>query len=98
MGYMGCAIAALGSYGFMMVMSYFIGQHYYPVDYHMSHLLGYFGIAAVLYGIGLYALPALGLGDVINGLVRLLLLALFVFIFLRWEHLNLRSLIPHKHH
>lgn len=95
-GYMGCAFAALGSYGSMMVASYLIGRSKYPVDYHLGHIFAFFGIAALLYGAGVYGVAALGLGDIAAGVIRLALLAIYVLAFCRIEHLTLRSLIPRR--
>ncbi|MCM1066131.1 MAG: oligosaccharide flippase family protein [Muribaculaceae bacterium] len=95
-GYMGCAVAAMCSYGTMMVASYFVGRRKYPIDYHTGRLLAYFGVAAVLYALGLYALPLLGLGDILCGVLRFGLLCLFVLIFVRTERISLRALLPHR--
>lgn len=96
MGYMGCAIAALSSYGFMMLASYFIGRHIYPIGYPVGRILTYFGIAAVLYTVGVWLLPMAGRGDIVNGAVRLVLLALFVGIFMKIEKLSPRQLLPQR--
>src|ERR1019366_6553727 len=37
-GYMGAAWATLVCYAAMMVASYFIGQKYYPIDYHLIRI------------------------------------------------------------
>jgi len=96
LGYMGCAVAALCSHGVMMTASYVIGRAKYPIDYHLGHIGAFFGIAAILYGIGLYALPALGLGDIANGIIRLALLCSYVLVFCRIEHVRPGQLIPRR--
>lgn len=90
-GYMGCAVATLCSYGSMMIASYFIGLKKYPIGYQTGRILAYFGIAAVLYGIGLYALPLLNLGAIAEGVIRFGLLAIFVYLFVKVEKINLTS-------
>ena len=90
-GYMGCAVATLCSYGSMMIASYFIGLKKYPIGYQTGRILAYFGIAAALYGIGLYALPLLNLGAIAEGIIRFGLLAIFVYIFVKVEKINLTS-------
>ncbi|MCM1452525.1 MAG: lipopolysaccharide biosynthesis protein [Clostridium sp.] len=55
-GYMGCAWAAFGCYGTMMLASYFTGQHYFPIAYPVKRMLAYVGIAAALYALGLKVL------------------------------------------
>ena len=38
-------------YGTAMLLSYFIGQHYYPIRYDVKGILIYFALALTLYGI-----------------------------------------------
>lgn len=54
-GYMGSAWAALISYFIVMVLSYFIGRKYYPIDYHLGRMGLYTIFAAILYVVGIYA-------------------------------------------
>jgi O-antigen/teichoic acid export membrane protein len=49
MGYMGCAIASFLCYGFMMVISYTLGQKYYPVPYAWKKLMAYVVICVLLF-------------------------------------------------
>jgi len=49
LGYVGSAWATLACYGCMAIVSYLLGQKYYPVDYDVKRMLGYIGL-----GIGLY--------------------------------------------
>ncbi|HET6992448.1 MAG TPA: oligosaccharide flippase family protein [Bacteroidia bacterium] len=53
-GYMGSAWATLICYGAMMVISYFIGQKYYRVEYDVLRILAYLGFAIGLFFIGTY--------------------------------------------
>jgi O-antigen/teichoic acid export membrane protein len=48
-GYYGSAWATFICYGTMMVLSYFIGQKYYPVRYNILKFFGYLGLSIVLY-------------------------------------------------
>lgn len=95
MGYMGCALAALGCYGAMMLMSYFVGQRKYPIAYPMKHVALYTLLAIAFYLGGVYGLEALQPTALRLGL-RTLLLAAFVAIVAKNEHLDLRTLIPHR--
>lgn len=54
-GYMGSAWAALISYFTVMVVSYFLGRKYYPIDYHLKKMGVYLLFAGLLYGAGLLA-------------------------------------------
>jgi O-antigen/teichoic acid export membrane protein len=49
LGYVGSAWATLACYGSMAIVSYLLGQKYYPVDYEVKRVIGYIGL-----GIGLY--------------------------------------------
>lgn len=52
-GYVGSAWAALIAYAAVMVISYFAGQHYYPIRYPLAKIGGYTLLTAGLYYIGL---------------------------------------------
>lgn len=47
--YMACAWAGFAAYAVSMLLSYFIGQRYYPINYPVREILMYAGIAMVLY-------------------------------------------------
>ena len=51
MGYMACAIATLCCYGYMMVISYKMGQKHYPIPYAWKKLTAYVAICVVLFGL-----------------------------------------------
>ena len=51
-GFMGSALAALGSYFAVMLISYFVGRHYYPIPYQIGRLALYTLLAAILYAGG----------------------------------------------
>jgi O-antigen/teichoic acid export membrane protein len=48
-GYYGSAWATLICYGVMMVLSYLIGQIYFPVKYNLAKFFGYLGFSVLLY-------------------------------------------------
>jgi O-antigen/teichoic acid export membrane protein len=48
-GYYGSAWATLICYATMMVLSYIIGQKYFPVRYNLLKFSGYLGLAIILY-------------------------------------------------
>lgn len=50
-GYMACAIATVLCYGFMMLMSYTLGQKHYPVPYAWKKILAYIVICLMLFGL-----------------------------------------------
>jgi O-antigen/teichoic acid export membrane protein len=48
-GYMGAAWATFFCYLSMMLISYFIGKKYYPVNYNLKRIFSYFILALILY-------------------------------------------------
>ena len=52
--YMGSAIATLSAYGTMMLISYYLGNKYYPIPYDMKKIMSYLGIAIILSGLSFY--------------------------------------------
>lgn len=76
-GYMACAWAGVAGYGTAMLLSYFVGQKKYPINYPLKSITVYICIAALFTAIMLYtpqSLPkALRLG--INTLLIILLVA-----------------------
>lgn len=48
-GYMACAWGAFACYAAMMLASYFIGQHYYPIAYPVKRIAMYFALAMLLW-------------------------------------------------
>jgi O-antigen/teichoic acid export membrane protein len=48
--YLGAAIATFACYLFMMIISYILGQKYFPVPYARKKLLAYIGLVLLLYG------------------------------------------------
>lgn len=48
LGYLGSAIATLIAYGAMMLISYILGQRYYPIPYDKKAIAGYLGLSIVL--------------------------------------------------
>ncbi len=48
-GYYGAAWATFICYGSMMILSYLLGQKYFPVRYNLVKFTGYLGLAVILY-------------------------------------------------
>ena len=55
--YMACAWAGLIAYSVSMLLSYFIGQKYFPVAYPLRDIFTYFAVAALLY-VGIHLVSA----------------------------------------
>jgi len=56
-GYYGSALTAFICYGSMMILSYIIGQKYFPVKYNLKKFAGYLGLAVALYFISVLVVP-----------------------------------------
>jgi O-antigen/teichoic acid export membrane protein len=54
MGYFGSAIATIAAYGSMMAISYFLGNHYYPIPYDFKKISGYMGLSILFSIISFY--------------------------------------------
>ncbi len=94
-GYMGCAWAAFCCYGVMMLASYFVGNAKYPIGYNVGRLMFYVGLAGVLYPLGCCIELGAHWADFIY---RGALLALYVFVVMRREHLSPAMIIPRRSH
>lgn len=54
MSYYGSAIATLAAYGTMMMISYIMGNKYYPIPYDMKKIGGYLGLSILLSYLSFY--------------------------------------------
>jgi len=90
-GYYGSAWASFACYATMMILSYFLGQKYFPINYHIGRLALYFFSSTALYGLTiLLATP----NKWVNMSVGTLLIALYIIMVLRVEKVTLGQLLP----
>ena len=75
-GYMACAWGGFAGYGVAMLLSYFVGHKYYPIDYPIKDMLVYTLLAAVLFVGITYSNKLLGFWPAI--LVNTVLIAIFL--------------------
>lgn len=75
-GYMACAWAGVAGYATAMLLSYFVGQRYYPISYPLRRIFSYVALAAVLYAGMALANSRLPLAAAVG--VNTLLIAVFV--------------------
>lgn len=74
-GYLGSAWATLICYASMMILSYLIGQRYFPVNYNLKKFFGYLGLAVILWFISSKI--------IINSFpLRIIIHTLFLFMFI----------------
>lgn len=89
-GYMACAWGTLASYSVMMVISYVLGQKYYPIKYNLRSIFVFTFLA-----LGFYFISLLYKGmesTILKLVLNNLLLALFAWIFYKLEFDNLKKL------
>ena len=92
-GYMGCAWAALGCYGVMMLTSYLLGRKKFPVPYQTTRLSLYFIGALAAYGL----MCALTTGHSATDMgVRTILLLIYIAVAVKCEHITFRTLLPRR--
>ena len=48
-GYMACAWGGFAGYATAMLLSYFVGQKHYPIDYPVKEMMLYAGVALVMF-------------------------------------------------
>ena len=75
---MACAWAGVGGYGTSMLLSYFVGQKKYKIDYPLKDIAVYTLAAAVLFAGMVYANKYLGTWAAIG--VNTVLILLFCFV------------------
>ncbi len=82
-GYMASAWTTLVCYAGMMVISYFIGNKHYPVNYDLRRFLGYVALSLLLFAFSLYLrIESNGIDIIVKNLLLVLFL-IIVFIFER---------------
>lgn len=88
-GYMACAWAGFAGYAVAMLLSYFVGQKYYPINYPLKSIFAYTLLTIVLYALG----ELVPINSVVFRLIFRTLL-LFVFITYMIKHDVALSEIP----
>ena len=58
-GYYGSAWATFICYGVMMILSYLIGQKYFPIKYNIGKFAGYLGLSVALYALSTVIKPGI---------------------------------------
>jgi O-antigen/teichoic acid export membrane protein len=82
-GYMACAWGGVAGYGTAMVLSYLVGQKYYPISYPMRDITLYVIVSAILFAAMMLPIENMWLALA----YRTFLLLLFVGFIYRKEHL-----------
>ena len=74
-GYIACAWAGFAGYGTAMVLSYFVGQKHYPINYPLKDIAVYTLMAAVLFVAMTMANEKLGYGALVTNTLLIILFA-----------------------
>ncbi|MDR0229023.1 MAG: oligosaccharide flippase family protein [Flavobacteriaceae bacterium] len=88
-GYMGSAIATLMAYGSMMLISYVLGQKYYPIPYDKKAIALYLGGSVLLSYVYFYCFRE-------NYIVGILFILLFAAVIYKMEKQLIRSVLKLK--
>jgi O-antigen/teichoic acid export membrane protein len=89
-GYMGSAWATLICYASMMVLSYFLGNKHYPVNYDIKRILGYLTLSITLYLFSNWIKTSY---TTLNLFMNNILVLVFIAVIWRFEKTNLRKLV-----
>jgi O-antigen/teichoic acid export membrane protein len=89
-GYMACAWATLASYFCMMVISYLLGQKYYPIKYNLRSIFVFTALALLLYFIS--SLFNNFQNKIVIVIINNILLGIFAFAFYKLEFNNLKKI------
>lgn len=87
-GYMASAIAFFVASLVMTLVSYFVGQKYFPVKYDLKKIGLYFGVAVILYVIGVFIVFH---SQLLNYTFRTLLISVFLYYFWTCEKSDLKN-------
>lgn len=88
-GYMGCAWATLICYASMMIVSYFLGNKQFPVNYDLKRILGYLGLSLTLYMISVFVQTE---STAMNLLINNFMLIGFIGVAWKLEKNNIKKL------
>ena len=87
--YLGSAIATLAAYGSMMLISYYLGNKYYPIPYDFKKIGGYLGLSVLFSIISFYYFRE-------NYFVGIALLLLFLYFIYHNEKTTLMNILKRK--
>ena len=88
-GYMGSAIAVFTCFFVMMVISYVLGQKFYPVPYDLKRIVIYFAVVLVLYFLTFYTE---GLNSILKYALHTIFMGVFLFNIFSFEKSDLKKL------
>ncbi len=92
-GYIACAWAGFAGYGVAMLLSYFVGQRKFPINYDLKTIFLYIAAATVLFAIDkVVKMP----NTVLEMLFSTVLLILFVTLIFKKEKINVKAMLRRR--
>lgn len=89
MSYVGSAIATLAAYGSMMLISYYLGNKFYPIPYDFKKIGSYLGLSILFSVVSFYGFRE-------NYFVGIALLLLFLYVIYHFEKETILGLVKRK--
>ena len=89
-GYLACAWAGFAAYAVSMLLSYFIGQRYYRIDYPLGAMAVYTGLGLLLFGLMMLGRQELPLWASLG--VNTLLLGVFLAVIVKRDLTKVKTL------
>jgi len=93
MGYMASAIAVFTCFLVMVILSYFLGQKFYPVPYDLKRIGSYFLVALVLFSLSFYTNH---LNVFLKYTVHTIFIGVFLLVVFKFEKQELKGLLKKK--
>lgn len=88
-GYVACAWAGFAGYGVAMIISYVLGQRYYPINYPLRAIAGYTLLCAALFAV---AISVTFQSEIISTLFRSVLVLMFIAVIYKVEKPQLKRI------
>ncbi len=88
--YMACAWATLAAFFAMVVVSYYLGQKHFPINYNLRAIFVFFGLAFVLYMLSwlFESIDSSAIRIILNNVLVLI----YIYIFYKLEWTNLKKI------
>lgn len=87
-GYQACAWGGVAGYSTAMLLSYFVGQKKYPINYPVGEILLYVAVAAIVYYVMM--ITRQHTGTILSLSINTILIAAFAAFIIRKQHFNIR--------
>lgn len=89
-GYMACAWGGVAGYGTAMLLSYFVGQKKYPIDYPVKRIMGYVLLASVMLAVMMSCKHLVTMWQLS---INTVMIVVFVAVLVKYENLPFGKLL-----